>query len=601
MSKKSEEAISIVMAGHVDHGKSTVIGRLLADINALPKGKLEEVRDRCRRQAKPFEYAFLLDALKDEQAQGITIDAARCFFRTAKRRYLLIDAPGHIEFLKNMITGASRAEAALLVIDAREGIQENSKRHGYMMSMLGLRQLAVVVNKMDLVKYDRGVFETIRDAYGQFLERIGVQPLAFIPVSGMDGANISARAPETPWYDGPTVREQIDSFEHREFPSALPFRLPVQDIYRFTEQNDDRRILAGTIETGTIAKGDAVTFLPSGKPSRIRSIEYFNGPAKETAAAGEAPGFTLETQVYIKPGEWMIKDGDPTMQVGTRFRVNLFWMGHASMIEEKPYKLKLGAVRSPVKLVEVLTVLDATELTTVANKKQVDRHDVAEVILETPKPIAFDTIDASEYTGRLVIVDDYEIAGAGIALSAAAARESSLEAHIREREGAWKSSAIASPERTAAYGHGAKFVVFTSLRPELGETFARTLERALFAMHYKTYYLGVENMARGLDADLRNNADFRDDPIRRLGELARILTDSGQIFITSIADVDDYDLRTLELLNQPNEIVTIHVGENRFNRFQPDLEFEETMDPAAGVEAVCDLLRQKNVILDFQI
>lgn len=601
MKDKTEEAISIVMAGHVDHGKSTVIGRLLADINALPKGKLAEVRERCRRQAKPFEYAFLLDALKDEQAQGITIDAARCFFRTAKRRYLLIDAPGHIEFLKNMITGASRAEAALLVIDAREGIQENSKRHGYMMSMLGLRQLAVVVNKMDLVKYDRGVFEAIRDAYGQFLERLGVQPLAFIPVSGMGGANIADHGPETPWYDGPTVQQQIDAFEHREFPSSLPFRLPVQDIYRFTEQNDDRRIVAGTIETGTIAQGDGVTFLPSGKRSRIRSIEYFNGPEKLTASAGEAPGFTLETQVYIKPGEWMLKDGDPPMQVGTRFRVNLFWMGHASMITDKNYKLKLGALRSPVKLVDVLTVLDATELTTVANKQQVDRHDVAEVILETPKPIAFDTIDSSEYTGRLVIVDDYEIAGAGIVLSAAAAHESSLEAHIREREGAWKSSAIAASERAAAYGHGAKFVVFTSARPEPGERFARALERALFARQYKAYYLGVENMARGLDADLRANGDYRDDPIRRLGELARILTDSGQIFITSIADVDDYDLRTLELLNQPNEIITVHIGENHFDRFQPHLEFGADMDPAAGVEAVCHLLRKKHVILDYQI
>ncbi len=598
---ETNEAISIVMAGHVDHGKSTVIGRLLADINALPKGKLEEIRARCRRQAKPFEYAFLLDALKDEQAQGITIDAARCFFRTAKRRYILIDAPGHIEFLKNMITGASRAEAALLVIDAREGIQENSKRHGYMMSMLGLRQLAVVVNKMDLVKYDRGVFEDIRKEYGDFLERIGVQPLAFIPVSGMGGANIAERAPETPWYDGPTVREQIDAFEHREFPSSLPFRLPIQDIYRFTEHNDDRRIVAGTIETGTIAGGDAVTFLPSGKKSRIKSIEYFNGPVKQTAAAGEAPGFTLDTQVYIKPGEWMVKDGELTMHTGTRFRVNMFWMGHASMIKGRIYKLKLGAVRSPVKLIEVLTVLDATELTTVANKEQVDRHDVAEVILETPKPIAFDTIDASEYTGRLVIVDDYEIAGAGIVLSEVATQESSLEEHIRAREIAWKNSSIAAHQRIKAYGHGAKFVVFSSLDTAVGERFARALERDLFDKHFKAYYLGMENVARGLDADLQIPGELRDDHIRRLGELARILTDSGQIFITSISNVDDYDLKMLELLNSPNEILTIHVGENRFDNFQPTLQLDAESDTAAGIEAVCDLLRAKNVILDYQI
>lgn len=203
--RRDAEPITIVMAGHVDHGKSTVIGRLLVETDALPRGKLAQVQATCRRHARPFEYAFLLDALKDEQAQGITIDAARCFFRTARRRYTLIDAPGHIEFLKNMITGASRAEAALLVIDAKEGIRENSKRHGYMLSMLGLRQLSVLVNKMDLVDYRQDVFEAVRRDYAAFLQRLGIEPASFIPVSGMRGANIADSAADTPWYTGPTV------------------------------------------------------------------------------------------------------------------------------------------------------------------------------------------------------------------------------------------------------------------------------------------------------------------------------------------------------------------------------------------------------------
>ncbi len=596
-----DEQISIVMAGHVDHGKSTVIGRLLAETNALPKGKLEQVQATCRRNARPFEYAFLLDALKDEQAQGITIDAARCFFRTAKRRYTLIDAPGHIEFLKNMITGASRAEAALLVIDAKEGIRENSKRHGYMMSMLGLRQLAVLVNKMDLVAYDRDAFERIREDFSRFLERLGIRPEAFIPVSGMGGANIAARGPETPWYTGPTVLEQIDAFRRAESSATLPFRLPVQDIYKFTAQGDDRRIVTGTIETGTIAVGDGVVFLPSGKTSRVKSIEYFNGPVKRTASAGEAPGFTLETQIYVKPGEWMVKAGEPPPRVSTRFRVNLFWMGRAPMVRDKAYKLKLGALRCPVKLVEVLTVLDATELTTVANKQQIDRHDVAEVVLETPKPAAFDVVADIEQTGRLVIVDNNEIAGAGIILAPADAAESTLQQHIRAREIAWKSSAIARGDRASAYGHGAKFVVFTCADEAVGETFARALERTLFAMNYKAYYLGMENVTRGLDADLRAANDLRDDHIRRLGELARILTDSGQIFITSVANVDDYDLKTLELLNSPNEIMTIHIGQNVFDAFTPNLRIESCEDLATGIGAVCSLLRKKKVILDYEI
>ena len=207
--------MNIVIVGHVDHGKSTVIGRLLADTNSLPKGKLEAVRELCRRTAKPFEYAFLLDALKDERSQGITIDTARCFFQTQKRKYIIIDAPGHIEFLKNMITGASRAQAALLVIDAHEGIRENSLRHGYMLAMLGIKQIAVLVNKLDLIEPSRRreVYENIKSEYERFLEKIELRPASFIPVSAAESYNISSKCPQMPWYGGPTVLEALDAFE----------------------------------------------------------------------------------------------------------------------------------------------------------------------------------------------------------------------------------------------------------------------------------------------------------------------------------------------------------------------------------------------------
>jgi bifunctional enzyme CysN/CysC len=594
-----EQQLSIVMAGHVDHGKSTVIGRLLVETGALPRGRLEQVRETCRRNSKPFEYAFLLDALKDEQSQGITIDAARCFFRTAKRRYILIDAPGHIEFLKNMITGASRAEAALLVIDAKEGIRENTKRHGYMLSMLGLRQVSVLVNKMDLVGYGGETFDRIRAEYEAFLGHLGIRPVSFIPVSGIQGANIAARAPETPWYDGPTVLEQIDAFQRREFPESLPFRLPVQDIYKFTARNDDRRIVAGTIETGTVRVGDEVVFQPSGKASTVKSIEYFNGPGKTAAAAGEAPGFTLTTQIYVRPGEWMVKAGEPPLKTATRFRANLFWMGRDPMVRGKTYKLKLGATRSPVKLVEVRAVLDATELSTVANKQQVDRHDVAECVLETPKPVAFDLVADLEQTGRLVIVDHHEIAGAGIILATDESAESTLQEHVRAREIAWRPSAIPAAGRAAAFGHGAKFVVFTGAEDGAGDAYARALERALFDRGFKAYYLGMENLARGLDSDLGD--DDRDDHIRRLGELARILTDAGQIFITSLTGADADDLRILEQLNRPNEILTVSVGGDEPAGPDTSLRLDPAQGCETGVARVCELLRDRNVILEYCI
>jgi bifunctional enzyme CysN/CysC len=196
------EQMNIVVVGHVDHGKSTVIGRLLADTGSLPQGKLAQVQEMCKRNARPFEYAFLLDALKDEQAQGITIDTARCFFKTEKRDYIILDAPGHIEFLKNMVTGAARAEAALLVIDAKEGVQENSRRHGYLLSMLGIRQIVVLVNKMDLVAFDLSVFDRICREYSRFLADLGLQALGFVPIAAREGVNLFHRAE---WYEGLTA------------------------------------------------------------------------------------------------------------------------------------------------------------------------------------------------------------------------------------------------------------------------------------------------------------------------------------------------------------------------------------------------------------
>lgn len=300
-----KQDMNIVIVGHVDHGKSTVIGRLLADTNSLPKGKLRQVKETCRRNSKPFEYAFLLDALKDEQAQGITIDTARCFFQTELRNYIIIDAPGHIEFLKNMITGASRAEAALLVIDANEGVQENSRRHGYMLSLLGINQVCVLVNKMDLMGYSEKPFRRIERQYRRFLKKIDVEPICFIPISAMEGENIANHSTKMPWYNGMNVLQVLDSFENEKLPEDKPFRMPVQDVYKFTKGGDNRRIIAGTIETGKISVGDEVIFYPSGKRTRIKSIEAFNKEPQNTIGAGWACGFTVTEQIYVKRGEIM--------------------------------------------------------------------------------------------------------------------------------------------------------------------------------------------------------------------------------------------------------------------------------------------------------
>ncbi|ABN53739.1 MAG TPA: adenylyl-sulfate kinase [Hungateiclostridium thermocellum] len=598
---EAREQMNIVIVGHVDHGKSTVIGRLLADTGSLPEGKLESVKEFCRKNARPFEYAFLLDALKDEQAQGITIDTARCFFKTNKRDYIIIDAPGHVEFLKNMVTGASRAEAALLVIDAKEGIKENSKRHGHIVSMLGIKQVVVLVNKMDLVGFDREVYEAIVSEFGEFLQKVNIRPINYIPISAFNGDNIAQRSRNTLWYDGPTVLEQLDGFVNKKENRQLPFRMPVQDIYKFTEEGDDRRIVAGTIISGSISVGDEVVFLPSNKKSVIKSIEGFNVKPRNTAYADEAIGVTLTTQIYIKPGELMVKANEKHPSVSSRFRANIFWVGKAPLIKNKNYKLKIGTMKIGVKLIEISHIIDAAELNIDTFKDQVERHDVAECIFETAKPIAYDVISEIEQTGRFVIVDNYEISGGGIILEAVPDTDSSLLTHIREREFLWEKSLISAKQRENAYGHKAKFIVITSGsegKEKDIQDIGRQLEERLFNMKYKAYYLGVSSILHGLASDVANSYEDRDEHIRQIGELARIFTDSGQIFITSIFNLDDYEAKKLKLLNQPNEIIVVNIGQTPFNNFVPDANIEDT---EGAVEAVCELLKRQEIILEYYI
>ncbi|MBE0535271.1 MAG: GTP-binding protein [Phycisphaerae bacterium] len=594
------EQMNIVVIGHVDHGKSTVIGRLLADTGSLPEGKLDAVRANCAYNARPFEYAFLLDALKDEQAQGITIDSARCFFRSSKREYIIIDAPGHIEFLKNMISGAARAEAALLVIDAKEGVRENSRRHGYLLSMLGIRQAAVCVNKMDLVDYSQEVFEAIRTEYSAFLARVGIVPAAFVPISARDGENICANSARMAWFDGPSALEVVDSFAKEPSRTDKPLRFPLQDIYKFTESGDDRRIIAGRIETGTVSVGDEVIFLPSGKRSRIASIEGFNVPSRSRASAGESTGFTLEEQIYIRPGELMCRADEPAAQVGTHLKVNLFWMGRQPMIKGKRYKLKLGGARIPVWLREVVTVLDASELTTDTSKQQIDRHDVAECVLETFKPIAFDVSSDIAATGRFVIIDNYEIAGGGVVLANVQAETNRTLDRVHQRERNWERSRITPQMRADRYKQRSTLVLLCGPAQMGKQRLAKALEEDLFASGRSVYYLGLVNSRLGVDAHIDDGGE-RDEYLRRLGEMSHVFTDAGLILITTISDLDDYELEMINLLNRPNDCRVINVGPNRFTRAQVDLQVDDAADQNGAIKAIKDLLVQQKYLVEYYL
>src|SRR6195952_5337362 len=297
---ENERTTRIVIVGHVDHGKSTLIGRLLHETGSLPDGKLDSLKAMSLRRGMPFEWSFLLDALQAERNQGITIDTSQIRFRTASRDVVLIDAPGHAEFLRNMITGAAQADAAILIVDALEGVRDQTRRHGYLLHLLGIRQVAVVINKMDRVGFDQQRFDEIKSEITSYLSELGLPPAYVIPISARQGDGVAPRTPAIAWHDGPTVLEALDRFAPAQSSFELDLRIPVQAVYKF----DDRRIVAGRVESGRIAIGDEITVMPAGKTALVKSIEAWPAEtAGQTAAvAGQSIGITLDRELFIERG-----------------------------------------------------------------------------------------------------------------------------------------------------------------------------------------------------------------------------------------------------------------------------------------------------------
>ena len=559
--KNNFDNMNIVIVGHVDHGKSTIIGRLLADTNSLPEGKLEQVKETCRRNAKPFEFAFLLDALKDEQIQGITIDAARVFFKTPKRKYIIIDAPGHIEFLKNMVTGAARAEAALLVIDANEGVMENSKRHGYLLSMLGIKQVVVLVNKMDLIEFNQARYEPIIAEYQAFLSEIGVEADAFIPVSGFLGDNVATVSDNMPWYQGVTVLQKLDLLDNKKDTNNEVFRMPVQGVYKFTAGGDDRRIVAGTIDTGKIKVGDEMIFYPSGKKSKVKSIERFNASETNEDTAGSATGFTLEEQIYITRGELACAAGETQPEVSARLRTKLFWLGKNDLNRDRRYSIKLGTQKVTAKLEEVITVLDASTLST-TTRQCVQRHEVAEVIFRLDKEIALDKVENLTETSRFVLIDKYEISGGGVVVDTLKEEyDSSGEIRVRCVEGS-----VTREERAVRYAQRPMLIVISGQKDVEKKHFAGYLERGLF-LEGRTVY--------SLDAGQLGSTKDRDALPERFAQVANILLNAGNIVITAIDGLKQSEIAVINSVVCSEDTKLVWVGDGEDPNIQFDLHIDE--------------------------
>jgi bifunctional enzyme CysN/CysC len=553
------EQLKIVIVGHVDHGKSTFVGRLFNDTGSLPEGKLEQLQKIAERRGVPFEWANLMDALQSERDQNITIDTAQIWFQTKKRQYVIIDAPGHKEFLKNMITGAANAEAALLLIDANEGIQEQSRRHGYLLNLLGIRQIAVLVNKMDLQEYSQDRFEQIERDYRAFLKTIGVEPRLFIPMSAKHGDNIAARSKNMPWWNGPTVLAALDEFKVSELPDNQPLRFPIQDVYRF----DDRRILAGRVEAGSIKVGDKLLFSPSNKVSTVKTIERWNAPPQTSARAGESIGITLTEQIFVERGAVAVLETNPPYELN-RFKARLFWLGRAPFTMGKPYKLKLATQEEECEIASIEKVIDASTLETVVrngDQNYVGRHEVAELTLRTKRPIAFDAHSEIVPTGRFVIVDGFEVCGGGIVADDNYPKRTADSLH-KSGNIYWSHGKVTAQQRALRNGHSGCVVWLTGLSGSGKSTIATELERELFNHGQHAYVLDGDNSRHGLGSDLGFSPEDRKENIRRIGEVAKLFADAGIICITAFISPyrADRDLVRKMLAGGPNQFIEIFVN-----------------------------------------
>lgn len=514
--------LPIVIVGHVDHGKSTLVGRLLNDTGSLPEGKVDAVREMSRRRGMPFEWSFVMDALQAERDQGITIDTTQVRFRTAHRPYVIIDAPGHKEFLKNMVTGAASAEGALLVIDALEGVLEQSRRHAYLLHLLGVRQVAVAVNKMDAVQFNAHRFNAVATEIRAYLAEIGIAPMAVIPVSARHGNNIVERCRHMDWYDGPTVTQALDTFTPALALVEQDLRLPVQDVYKF----DDRRLIVGRLESGRLRVGDRLYFAPTGKIATVASIETWNvSHPPAMVGAGQSVAITLDQPIFVERGH--VACHVERRPVETRsLPARLFWLGVNPVEVGKTYTLKVATGEHRVTVEAITRVIDVEDLSG-ATRDAVQRNEVAEVIFSSRTPVPVDGFDQLPRTGRGVLVEEYDIVGGCIfAAPSASAAQSDRNLYAVSHE-------ITTEARARVNGHTGGILWFTGLSGAGKSTLAIAAERELFRRGRQVYVLDGDGVRQGLNADLGFSPEDRSENLRRIAHVARLFADAGMIVITA--------------------------------------------------------------------
>ena len=520
--------IHFAIIGHVDHGKSTLVGRLIYETGNLKDGKMESIQAMCKRRGMPFEWAFVMDGLKAERDQGITIDTAHIPIKINDETYTIIDAPGHREFIKNMITGASNADAAILLIDASEGIQEQSKRHAALAQLLNIKQLIVVINKMDLIDYSQTVFDDLCEQYRKYLATLDLQATVMIPIAAKNGDNLKERSQKMPWYSGQTLVEAMLKCSARHSLVNLPLRMPVQDVYKL----DHRRIIAGRIESGRLRVGDTVVIAPTGKSTTIKSIECFpDSPVPVLAvSAGQSVSLTLSEQLFVERGQVLSHVEQAPFETNV-FRARLFWLGNHSAKIGATYKLKIHTNSMPARIEKIERVVDMGNLTE-QSTTEIPRHAIADVIIRTHSKMAMDDFKNHDTMGRFVLVDGYDIAGGGVINTDGFPNQRS-----HDRQNPYLTPVehkVELPHREVQNNHHAGIIFFTGLSGSGKSTLSIALEKALFHKGYRVYVLDGDNIRQRLSSDLGFSPDDRQENLRRVGEVARLFAEAGVLVITAL-------------------------------------------------------------------
>lgn len=507
--------LRVAVAGYVDHGKSTVIGRLLNDTAQIREDRVSKVRALCENTGKRFEYAFLLDALEEEQQQGITIDVTEVPWVYQEREYIIIDTPGHREFLKNMVGGASRADAAVLVVDVAEGLKEHFHRQVAVMALLGVPKIIVALNKMDLVAWSETAFQQRELELDRLFKNAGLKPPQVIPVAAWSGANLLQRAPEMPWYRGSTLAQALSDLPPVAGEDLAPLRFPIQDVYKFEE----KRIYAGRVEAGILQVGQKIKFLPSGRESVIESVEVYGEPERRSAKPGEAVGITLSDPLFLQRGELGFEPQHPP-RVSRSLTADLFWLAPKPLVAGKSYNFRCGNAELLAQVEAIESVMNSETLAQ-GEGSRLEAGGIGRVRLMLDKTLAHDFFKDNEKTGRFVLVEDHRVAGGGRILSDQRAYLST------------ELSKVTAAERAKRFGHRGFAVWSTGLSGAGKSTLMRELEKRLFAQGVNVYVLDGDNVRQGICSDLGFSEADRVENIRRVAEVAKLFADAGLVVLTA--------------------------------------------------------------------